>query len=232
MIMKNTTKVGLGLLVTSIVGTSAVVANHVLTKEERTKSLIEEVWNEIKDDIMHDLELDEEPVLVYESLEHAVMQVRTRLVTKGGMFSQRIIETNAEYKIYIDIDAVIHTIAFYNQGALYMTKVDKMVIKQLLSHECRHIWQGEVGYQVGEHVESFSFSLKGHGESNVERDANEYALTMAKTPKEKALFLLQKRQQEVAGTFSFMCNTEELMEARKEFIKVFHPILSRLGILK
>jgi hypothetical protein len=172
---------------------------------------------------MTTLRLKQEPTFEWDGESGCVMCVNNTLKISGYFFSQKIVECITDYVIHVNLNAISNTIRFYKQGAFYMNpQITKIVVSQLLYHECRHIWQAQSGFYVGKEYNPFVTSInKGHGEEPAEVDANTFAVSMAKNKKERVIAELQKKSQEVSGkVFGVDIKKEQLA-----FIKEFNPLL-------
>lgn len=81
----------------------------------------------------------------------------------------------------------------------------KYIIRHCIFHEHRHAWQYTHNKQQSikhHNAQKYSLGLRAHGESEVEMDANDYAISMAKDELETIAFKLHKTTQCMGGTFN------------------------------
>jgi hypothetical protein len=229
MIMNKTIKAGLKVygVLTTVIG--AKIIYEMITSKQRTKKNIEAVWNNVKDDLVKELDLEKVPVLKYARLDGAVMCVKHTIETRQSMFSftKTVVNTIPEYAIYIDLDKTLDLVNFYYKMTFYLKpSVRPIVIKQLLLHETRHIWQAQEGFYNGTQLKIFDYDInQGHGEKKEELDANAFALSKTANHKEAVVFHLQTLMQNVGN--KFYIETEQrndLVKAKNEFLKVFNPM--------
>lgn len=94
----------------------------------------------------------------------------------------------------------------------------------LLKHECRHLWQYQEQFMVGEKRNAFEFKFnEAHGDSDVERDANQYAIDTSKGNRlylAKHAKILQEKK-----PFCFTASIEEI-KACYNVIKAYNPVLA------
>lgn len=225
--MNKNTKIGLTLIgvavTTALTQKVMAMLDSKETKEERMKKDIINAWNEIKNEVVSKLNLHKTPVLEFDNLRpQAVMYVSTELKTQGFLFDKKVIDSRSDYIIHINIDNVINSIDCYKKLSLWKSpSITSIAIKQFLYHECRHIWQGQEGFYIGQTISPFVSFNVGHGEKPEEVDANEFAYSMAKTNKEKAFAMLQRKLQETSGKiFDEDCSTEQ-----RAFVREFNPML-------
>lgn len=223
LIMKKRTQFGLGLL--GVIAANGIVAtlNSKESNEERMKRLISKTWDSVKDEMVDVLGLKQMPVLDWDVKDGAIMYVSIMFKFHVGVVSKTIVETETDYIIHINLKEVIRTINSYKAEAFYMSKsLTTLVIKQLLYHECRHIWQAQGNFYVGTERSMFDLvSFNGYGSAPEELDANKFAYSMAKSKKERVLSLLQKKKQEEIGKLFHSSIDKEY----KAFVKEFNPIL-------
>ncbi len=218
--MKNIVK--LGLLVTTATGIVAVL-NAIDTKEERTKKEVIKVWDSIKDEIITTLSLKVEPTLVFDHVDKCIMAVYHTEMSQRSFMSKSIVSTETDSIIHVNLKTLTNVLTYYKAGTFFMcSDITRILLSQLLYHECRHIWQAEGTFYVGRQYSLFECSInKGHGEAPEEVDANEFACSMAKNKREKILAKLQKKEQEESGKIYYKASTVE----KAAFIKEFNPIL-------
>lgn len=211
------------------IGVAGVTKFASLFKQESTKHLVERVWEEIKDEIINDLGLWKEPVLQYTHNNSCVMQTMHYQQLRGNMFEKVIVSTEASYIIEVNLKNVEEEINHYMPMALYSKKIAEAAIKHTFYHECRHIWQAQEGFHIGEVVRPFDnikFNIReGYGESKEETDANKYAISMAKNKKEQVLFIYQKVNQDQANkTIRTIKEEKYAIHMQKQVIKTWNPI--------
>lgn len=216
--MKNIKKIAIALLGTTVASTVIGIGVSVCTDEESTEKLVLSVWDDVKPVVMNELALKKEPSIMFTNLAEAVMCTNHEYVAQG--YSQMIIKTESDYIIRVDTKAVRQVINYFIGMTLYkpFSGISKTVIKHLLLHECRHIWQAESGFHIGKEMlfADLRSCLDGHGEKIQEIDANEWALSMAKNKKENAVFYAQKVSQESVGKI-FADRAEMQSSARRVF---------------
>lgn len=117
-----------------------------------------------------------------------------------------------------------YSILAFNQKELH-----NALIRQLLLHECRHIWQAQGDFYVGMESNSYASILKGYGEKPEETDANNYAISKAKNKKELALFKYVKVEQDTHNKI-FGNPNKDLVVAGKEVRKAWMPLFGFLFI--
>ena len=112
---------------------------------------------------------------------NAVMCATGTVYASGRLFEKRITRTECDYVLHINKYAVNnmmkrYSLTFGNKRAAY----DAVYL--LICHELRHMWQYQEQYQVGSTYNDFDFTelSYGHGAVNVEIDANDFMLKMAK----------------------------------------------------
>lgn len=208
-------------------GLSATYVVAKLNSRETLKEIVERVWDKNKDQISHDLHLNKTPVLVFKKSDDndSTMWVMHSEQVKRSLFESIILSCTPEYTIYVDLNVLNRTLKGYSLYMLRKRTLKESLIKCLLLHECRHIWQAQDGFHVGERRSRINFNvLQGHGESRAETDANNYAISKASDKKELALFKLLKQNQDRAGKICFSVSKEEVA-VRNEFLSYWNPLL-------
>lgn len=223
--MNKLAKLGLGVTGAALALDIAIMAlNKRESVEDRTKRLVIKVWDSIKDDVVKALHLTQVPTLEWDGKEGCVMYVTNMIYAQNrSFFESVIVKTESDYIIHVNLTSLIKHLDFFKKTSFYMSRdVCKIFISQLLYHESRHIWQAQENFYLGKVQNHMNFSFnKGHGEAPEEKDANEFAITMAKTQKEKTIANLQKRMQEEAGK-SYQTSYQAEKTA---YLKEFNPIL-------
>ena len=221
--MKNLKKIAIALLGTTVASTVVGIGVSLCTDNEDTKRLINSVWEDIKPIVMKELNLKKEPVIEFslDSSNDAVMSTSWLYTTQG--FAKTVISTESNYKIKVNTKAVRGIINYFMAITMFrpFSHVNKIVVKQLLLHECRHVWQAENGFYVGKEMlfANIESILKGHGEKEQEVDANEWALSMASNKKEEVVFYAQKISQESVGKISV--DRTEMQASARKVLKTF-----------
>lgn len=190
-----------------------------LTTKKHLKDLVMDVWysQEVNDSVRK-LNLKKNPDIVFTKLDSAVMQTKYDYYAK--LFT--ITKTVPEYRVYVDIDRLYTQILNVQLSTFNFSKqLQKSIIKMLLLHECKHIEQAQGNFFVGSSTIDFS-SMLGHGNKPCEKDANEFAVSEART-EERYLFLLLKAQQEESGS---LFPSEDLSALLKLVQKDYPPKLA------
>ena len=206
---------------TSVITTIVGIIVTKTADDESIKKLVNEVWKENKDSIVKDLNLKKEPTINFTNLDGAVMATVHTYRVQG--YAKTIIETESSYVIDVDIKAVRDTINYYLGMITFrpFSNIGMMVVKQLLCHESRHIYQAQEGFYIGKDTlfADYRSAFEGYGNRPQELDANEWALTRASNEKEVALFTVQKANQECIG--KLFADRDELRHAARNLVKVF-----------
>lgn len=199
--------------------------------EQRLRAVVDSVWNEIKDDIVKELRLKEMPELMYESPNKANNGVMYTIYDyRKNMVTNQIIETFPIYKIFINLELLSNTINSYQSMIIIPSKeVTRLIIRQLLMHESRHIWQAQSGFHDGTIRNSWDNLFKGHGESSEENDANSWACHMASNDKERVVGLLMKKDQEISG--KMFASKDDLKDESRKYFRAFNPFSQALTLL-
>lgn len=190
------------------------------------KILDKMVANGVLEKIAKNLGLHQVPTIKYVyTHESYVMATGGNMWTKGSLFTRTITRTEANYEILVNYDALLHAQKSYalmtlNPKAMY----DITLV--FLRHECRHAWQYQEGFFVGKVEESFKFSFEGHGCSDEERDANEYAINASKTKRMRSIAVYSETTQRRDMFSNVFGPSEEEREAAKEMIAAYNPLLS------
>lgn len=168
---------------------------------ERTKNLIIEEFDSIKYSVVKDLELSQVPTIKFETEDNGkIMYVRS-FKTYKGMLNRKVIGQTTDYIIHINLNQVIFHIAMLNTSSF--RNCSRELIRVLLKHEMRHLYQIQNKFDVGSssyifNIDSLVFD-KGYGEDKKEMDANKYAIETAKTKKEYLVGIFNKLSQEMCG---------------------------------
>ena len=219
--MKNIKKIAIALLGTTVASTAIGIGVSVCTDEESTKKIVLSVWDDVKPIVMRELELKKEPTIVFTPLNDAVMSTDYVYTAQG--FAKTVIATESDYTIKVNLKAVRQVINYFLGMSLFrpFSHIDRIVVKQLLLHESRHIWQAESGFHIGKEMlfADLMSTLDGHGEKVQEVDANEWALNMASNKKEEAIFYAQKVSQESVG--KVFEDRAEMQSSARKVLKTF-----------
>lgn len=221
----NTTKaISAALLTVSAISFVIGYLNTRKAKEELNDHVMT-VWNRINKDVVNDLRLKQCPEIEFTKEEKdACMYVSNSI--KYNMFTMIIQEVTPIYKIFVNEETLRRTVNHYQSMLPIRSKeLTDLIIKQMLMHECRHIWQNQEGVLVGDKVQLFSFDFNGYGNDPNELDANQWANNNADTIKELAIGQLMKKDQELAGV---LIQSETAKEEIKFFYKNFLPTLYHL----
>lgn len=169
-------------------------------KEEIAKRLVLTIWErEVRDTVMIKLKLKRTPIIEFDDIQNAIMY--TEYICSIRRSDKVIISTEPTYKIQVNIKNMLMCIHDYKRKiANPFCDVDKIIIKQMLLHESRHIWQAENGFYDGICTnDKIDISEYGYGSLREEKDANDWAIQQATNDKELAVFELQKFTQEQVG---------------------------------
>lgn len=202
--------IGVGVLAGVIAGVTGITGamwylSKPLTKE-KVKELVHHVWKMEQDRIIEELDLRTIPTLEivdrFEEKEKGIMYVETTYVTrtKDFSFQKKVINTYTNGIIHVSTEAIAKCINSTLTGHYRKRKeLSYSIVKFLLAHECRHIWQAEKGYHNGEIYNSFNIleGIDGHGCKPEEYDANTFAETLANNQMENKLFTLLRLKQEL-----------------------------------
>ena len=199
--IKKTLVNAIKLIIVVLFGAS--ICRMLCSRKERTKTLINLVWNNIQDDLVKELGLPKVPELKFETLDGALACTQCAYVY-NGWFDKTIAATQSDFVIRVDIDKVATCIDAYRIMARKpFSGIEKAVIQQILAHETRHVWQAHGDFYIGTKIPMFDTSfLSGYGLKREELDANEYAVRFARNDKERIVAMHFKACQENAGTIS------------------------------
>lgn len=149
---------------------------------------VTDIFEKNVDAIVTDLKLAQRPTLVFSNdTSTAVMSTR-HTYCSTGFIVKTITSTEAEYAISVYLKNISNLFIQYAFLSFNKKEIHEALIRQLILHECRHIWQAQGDFYIGQTIDNFSTFFKGYGESASETDANDYAISKAKDKKEKALF--------------------------------------------
>jgi len=178
--------------------------------------------------IAKDLKLDKVPTIVYDGEGDYVMAASGQVWARGNLFHETVTKTESDYVIHVNTKALADTQRQYCMLTLnpqIMTDITLILLK----HECRHIWQYQNQFTVGDVREKFSFRLEAHGDSKVERDANEYAVQKSKG--RRYILALHAKMLQEKNPFSFGPSTEEIHlnhEVMRAYFPIAHYIINKL----
>lgn len=142
------------------------------------------VWKDIKE--VASKELMKTPKIRFTTKENnGAMYVETFYAQENGI----ITETKSDYIIRVNILNVMKLTKKFNEVINYDVTND--LIKCLLYHECRHIWQAEHQMYAGCQIKQVKTELQ-----KKEQDANGFAVAMAKTKRQQVISTLLKAYQE------------------------------------
>lgn len=218
--MKKMSKFRFAMLLVGV-GTYSYLGYSYITREARTKKLVESVWNEIKDELVQELKLPKTPTLNYCTLDNKAACTYCDYFYKPNFnfIEQEIVYTKTSFVIDIDLAKVYDAIQYYKYLILnpFSDDIARAYVRQVLSHECRHIWQANGDFYVGTKIERFA-SLKNYGDKRQEKDANEFAIVFASNNKELAVATCEKMiQEKVNFTNDSSINSEAIRILKKAF---------------
>lgn len=185
------------------------------------KRMCSEILDEIYPSVKKSIGLAVKPRLEFKTIEgNNMMEASGEVYTEGAfcdIFNRTITKTESNNVIGIDLAKLADTLKQYRM--MFLRNTDKIVIKHLLYHEMRHLWQFETGYKrIGTTYEAFKIEIFEipHGFDQFEVDANEYALSMAKKGLEKAVSeVLVSMQQMPKNTL--LCEREYIDKFKENY---------------
>lgn len=190
------------------------------------KILDELVTSGVLKKIAKHLKLEKVPTLQYEESDSPyVMRAYGKEWRNKDIFGFRetVVKTSTDYVICVNLKALKTTQKQYFMLCLN-PKIMRDITLILLKHECRHLWQYQEQFMVGSVRDVLMFSFnEGHGESKVERDANQYAIDTSKgnrIPLAKYAKVMQEKK-----PMSFMPSLEEISSCHS-VIKAYNPVLA------
>ena len=185
-----------------------------------------EILDEIYPSVKKSIGLEVKPRLEFRTIEgNNMMEASGEIYTAGAfcdIFNRTITKTESNNVIGIDLAKLADTLKQYRM--MFLRNTDKIVIKHLLYHEMRHLWQFETGYKrIGTTYEAFKIQIfeVPHGFDEFEVDANEYAISMAKNGLEKAVSEVKRVLKD--DGIMFICNEaipNEEDDRQKELIEL------------
>lgn len=184
---------------------------------------ITDIFEENVDEIVSDLGLAKRPTLVFNNDHPTTVMATVHIEHTEGLIIKRIISTETKYEIIVNLENVKKMFLKFSLLSFNKKELHNALIRQLLLHECRHIWQAQGDFFVGQERNCYTAIIKGYGESPEETDANNYAISKAKDMKEKALFKYVKIEQD-AHDKMFNDHGKELVVASKEMRKAWMPL--------
>lgn len=215
-----------------LTGATVIAALNHLNSEEaqlkRLKKVVNDVWkNETREDVMKTLELKKKPVLSWDDCDAGVMCVNINYMVREKLWANVITDMDTDYIIHVNLKQLNDSLQFFRKGAMFYNHkfIERTVIKQILQHECRHLWQAQVKKYVGKELYSFDSSFRGYGEKEEEKDANMFARFMVKSDKERVIADLQMKLQEENGKLFSKGAADEKMS----YVKAFNPVLNLLS---
>jgi hypothetical protein len=208
------------LVVAILVGTSIY---RMFISKDKTKTLVNLVWNNIQDDLVKELGLPRVPEIQFCTLDTAIACTEVTC-TYQGLFEKEIISTKSDFVIRVDADKVATLINSYKLLVMKPSGIEKAVIQQILAHESRHIWQANGDFYIGTKVPMFDTNfLSGYGLKREELDANQFAVDFARNDKERIVALHFKTCQENAGSLpnTLHLSSKEQRELAKRIREVY-----------
>lgn len=177
--------------------------------------------------IAQNLKLKQVPTIKYEENDNAsyVMIAYGNEWRSKDMFgfSETVTRTSTEYVIGVNVKALKAAQREYFMMCLN-PKIMRDITLILLKHECRHLWQYQEQYMVGNTHNIFDMHFnEGHGESKEERDANRYAINTSKGNRlclAKHVKVVQERK-----PICYTVSAEEVSACRN-VVRAYNPILA------
>lgn len=185
------------------------------------KKMCSDVLNEIYPSVKKSIGLEVKPRLKFETIEDGcVMKASGEIYTEYSfcdMFNRTITKTESDNIITVDLKKVSDMLKQYR--LMFMRNTDKIIIKHLLYHEMRHLWQFQTGYKrVGTTYDVFKLDIfeVPHGFDQFEVDANEYAISMAKNGLEKAIAEVLVSQQQMPKN-TLLCEKQYIEKFKQNY---------------
>ena len=198
---------------------------------------------EIYPEVKRTIGLEVKPRLKFETIAgNSVMEASGHIFTEGSvynLFDRTIVRTESDNLITIDLEKLADMLKQYR--LMFLRNTDRVVIRHLLYHEMRHLWQFQTGHKkVGTKYEAFKIEIfeVPHGFEPLEVDANEYAVSMAGKGIEKAIAEVLVSQQQ-APKNTLLCNKEYIETFRENYASAmksavkysYNPLFIAVGIL-
>ena len=155
------------------------------------RKLVEETLDEIYPEVKRDLELESKPKLVFKETDDNVMEAMGHIYTEGptfDIFNRTIVRTESDNEITVDLKKLAEMLKSFR--IMFLRNTDKAIVRHLLYHEMRHLWQFNTGYKrIGTKYDAFKIEIfeVPHGFDTFEEDANTFAIAHAKSGLEKAV---------------------------------------------
>lgn len=155
----------------------SLVVNTITTK------LVDKVWDGMRLAVTQELKLYQEPLLQYHNVpedlnkNHCVMYVVYSANAKGFGHMKMLSHTRADYVIHINV-GLLGTMLGKAKEITKSSESVERIVRFLLYHECRHLWQAQVGFYDGmqKNVISSQMPYRIPNEfKSEEEDANAYA---------------------------------------------------------
>lgn len=148
--------------------------------------------DEIYPEVKRTLELESKPKLVFKEIEgDNIMETSGHIYTEGStfdIFNRTIVRTESDNEITVDLKKLAEMLKSFR--IMFLRDTDKAIVRHLLYHEMRHLWQFNTGYKrIGTKYDGFKLEIfeVPHGFDPFEVDANTFASTYAKSGLEKAV---------------------------------------------
>ena len=180
-----------------------------------------DVLTEIYPNVKKSIGLEVKPRLKFETIaDCCVMKASGQIYTEGSVFNifdKTITKTESDNIITIDLKKLSEMFKEYR--LMFMRNTDKIIIKHLLYHEMRHLWQFQTGYKrVGTTYDVLKLEIfeVPHGFDTFEMDANEYAVSMAKNGLEKAIAEVLVSQQQMPKN-TLLCEKQYIEKFKENY---------------
>lgn len=198
--LKRLGKVYAGIaLVSSVVSTIGYF--NLRYSENKTRTKIQEVFDDIIPSVSTDLKLKQRPILKFDANGSGSLMYVTSTTNYQGVtiFSRKVISQETDYILHVNIEAMSKAITILNINTL--RDLSNEFIKTVIRHECRHMQQFQNGFDVGKIENTISFNtsfIDGYGTDPKESDANIYAISASENKLERLVAEYNKATQDTA----------------------------------
>ena len=212
----------------------AIMKGVIMTKEMFMKHLekkyvdyITNVFSKEIGRITKELGLSKVPTLELEGYadvdgdSSAVMYVKHFVTYEPVNFLEnKITKVITDYVVHVNVNNTMRKLLSCKM--MCGSKIAEYdALKFLFAHECRHIWQAQNGFQVGNKVNTIIVNIEPHGNKPTEKDANNWAIKYcSKKDSSKLLaeMLTEEQNQEV-----FCTTSQKLIDTTKRVTNSYNP---------
>lgn len=215
-------------IATAIATATAAAAATLVYTPGRARAKTIKVWNNIGKDIAADLHLTQMPTIAFDCHDSSAVMyvVGTEEYRRIDMFRKKIVGQQTDYVIHVNPVAIAAQLNGLH--AAIMRDISEDFLITLFRHECRHLYQYQTGFGVGNIIEMFHIDdsiFSGHGASPAESDANIYAIDAAENKRQWLVAKLNKALQDEACKMSALADHSEAREYAAKLRKL--PLFKR-----